>query len=575
MIRRGVGNLFGLRGKNLFGSGGQVADPPPLCPPARPNDPPADVCLILEGTYPYVTGGVATWVHDLIRAHSDLTFSIVCIRALDDGAPSRYELPDNVIALNPLYLHGMPQGTRRKPRDRLFLRRLGAHLEAFCCGGGLPALHGMNTLLAAHRTPDGDSRLGQALLMNSPDAWQVITDMYERAMPWSSFIDFFWTWRILAGCVLSVLLAPLPRARVYHAVSTGYAGILAARAHMETGRPSVLTEHGIYANERRIEVAVADWLFEGERRAFSIDQAQHDLRRMWMQSFASMSHATYATAEEIITLYGGNQVLQRQDGAPEHRLRVIPNGIDLRRFGSLQKTGLPGAGHVPTVAFIGRVVPIKDVKTFLRACATVRETLPEIRVLIMGPDDEDPDYARECREMTTALGLDDCLEYTGRVRVDDYLPQIDVSVLTSISEAQPLIILECGAAAIPVVATDVGACREMILGAPEESPSFGAGGAITALANPAATAAALVPLLSDAVLRQDQGRNLQARVRALYDKTTIDGIYNALYHRMIALPDQPFDLDRTVDHAPVPRRDTSVPSTPAEPPTPATPEQEV
>ena len=56
--------------------------------------------------------------------------------------------------------------------------------------------------------------------------------------------------------------------------------------------------------------------------------------------------------------------------------------------------------------------------------------------------------------------------------------------LTSISEAQPLVILEAGAAGVPTVATDVGACREMIEGPQSEVPPLGPGGAIVGLLIP-------------------------------------------------------------------------------------------
>jgi hypothetical protein len=36
----------------------------------------ADVCIILEGAYPFIAGGVSSWTHDLIRANSDLTFHL-------------------------------------------------------------------------------------------------------------------------------------------------------------------------------------------------------------------------------------------------------------------------------------------------------------------------------------------------------------------------------------------------------------------------------------------------------------------------------------------------------------------
>ena len=40
---------------------------------------PADVCLFLEGTYPYATGGVSTWTHELIKMQSHLKFLNRCI----------------------------------------------------------------------------------------------------------------------------------------------------------------------------------------------------------------------------------------------------------------------------------------------------------------------------------------------------------------------------------------------------------------------------------------------------------------------------------------------------------------
>src|SRR5258705_11993842 len=65
--------------------------------------PPADVCLVLEGTYPYVQGGVSAWAHDLIRGLPHLRFAIVHIGP-EKGAYQRrhYELPENVVTLTDL-----------------------------------------------------------------------------------------------------------------------------------------------------------------------------------------------------------------------------------------------------------------------------------------------------------------------------------------------------------------------------------------------------------------------------------------------------------------------------------------
>src|SRR5262245_43468172 len=69
-----------------------------------PHNDVADVCLVLEGTYPYTSGGVSTWVHDLIRSLPGRRFALAHIGA-DRGAPgtARYDLPPNVTGLTDLY----------------------------------------------------------------------------------------------------------------------------------------------------------------------------------------------------------------------------------------------------------------------------------------------------------------------------------------------------------------------------------------------------------------------------------------------------------------------------------------
>jgi glycosyltransferase involved in cell wall biosynthesis len=179
------------------------------------------------------------------------------------------------------------------------------------------------------------------------------------------------------------------------------------------------------------------------------------------------------------------------------------------------------------------VVPIKDVKTFIRACGILRDSVPELRVFVMGPTEEDPDYFRECQEIVTLMGLDECLEFTGKVRLEDYLGRIHVMALTSISEAQPLVILEAGAAGIPSVTTDVGACREMIFGRSSEDPPLGPAGAVTSLSNPQETAEALHKLLTDSDYYASCCNAIKFRVEQFYNKVDLDRTYHELYQELL------------------------------------------
>lgn len=490
---------------------------------------PSDVCLILEGSYPYVAGGVSTWVQDLIKAQAPLRFTIVALVASAGPRPLRYELPDNVDQVIDVPLSGPRRGGRVGGAAAL-TRGLAPLLLEIEEGAGLAPFARI-----VERLDRARGRPGSAVLMNSEAAWSLITSMYREVAPESSFLEFFWTWRALHGGLFATLLCPLPPARMYHTISTGYAGLVAARAAIQTGRPAVVTEHGIYTNERRIEITMAEWLYDAADDWFAVEAPRWDLRQLWMQTFQSYARICYEACTEITTLFGGNQRLQLADGAPAERLRVIPNGIDTALYGAIERSVEP---RRPCVALIGRVVPIKDIKTYIRAIDALRRTVPNVEALILGPDDEDPEYAAECRALVDYLGLGGHIRFLGRVRIADYLGRIDVLALTSVSEAQPLVILEAGAAGVPTVATDVGACREMIEGPPTEQPALGHGGAIVALSSPVATAEALSRLLIDDAWWQQCSRAIRARVNRSYNKTVIDRVYGDLYERMCSMPDR-------------------------------------
>ena len=57
-----------------------------------------DICLILEGTYPYVHGGVSSWIHNLVTTLQEFTFSIVYISSTGDTPRvAQYKIPSNII----------------------------------------------------------------------------------------------------------------------------------------------------------------------------------------------------------------------------------------------------------------------------------------------------------------------------------------------------------------------------------------------------------------------------------------------------------------------------------------------
>ncbi|HTU57279.1 MAG TPA: GT4 family glycosyltransferase PelF, partial [Polyangiales bacterium] len=255
------------------------------------------------------------------------------------------------------------------------------------------------------------------------------------------------------------------------------------------------------------------------------------LRELWIRFFESLGRLTYRAADPIISLYEGNRSRQLQDGADAQRTRVIVNGIDPKRFLPAFTQRSPEVPKV--VGLIGRVVPIKDVKTFIRTIRQVVGAVPEAEGWIIGGADEDPAYAQECEALARSLGIADKLKFLGHQNVIEILPKLGVLMLTSISEAQPLAILEAFAAGVPCVATDVGACREQIEGGTPQDRSLGLAGRVVPFADAEALARAAVELLSDTDTWHSCQAAARKRVAQHYSQEAMLDAYLKVYQRAL------------------------------------------
>lgn len=494
-----------------------------------------DVCLVVEGCYPFITGGVSNWLDWLIRSQPELSFGVVAITADEKPREIKFELPQNLkfLQILPLLQEGKRPGIKS---PRLKCDAMVEHLVQFLARSELGAF---KEIVDISNSPLPRRFLGldgwaapptRADLLDSLSSWEIMVRCYEQLAPNAAFVDFFWAWRNLLGGLFSVLTAPVPEARSYHSISTGYAGLFAASASIKAGRPFLITEHGIYTNERRIDLIMADWIPDMIDRGLSGHDGRTDVRDFWIETFASFARVTYEAASKITTLYGENQMFQRALGASEEKMRVIPNGIELERFKEISK--LEDKSR-PTVALIGRVVPIKDIEAFIIASGHIRRKHPNVEILILGPTSEDAAYFEMCKQKVEDLGLRNTIRFTGKVNIFDYLSRIDVLVLTSISEAQPLVLLEAGAASIPCVATDVGSCHEIIEGAPDELPRLGSGGRVVPPMDPKAVGQAVIELLSNDALRKDCGETLRLRVEQYFTSEASSRRYADLYSEVL------------------------------------------
>ena len=499
------------------------------------HPPTADICLLLEGTYPYVRGGVSSWVHQLISGLPDFSFSLVFIGGdRNSYGKAQYTLPDNVVHLECHYIMDPPKTQGKTPgrhKHRAFSEVARQH-EAMQNTGCPLHQDQIGPLIDLLLDPQG---ISYDDLIHGKQAWQQIRNQYFEACTAPAFTHYFWTVRTIHGPIfkLAEIAAEIPLARVYHAISTGYAGFLGTMLHRLHQRPFFITEHGIYTKEREIDLAQVSWIPEEEKFLDTgIDARMSYLRELWMRFFHTLGRMAYGSANPIISLYGGNRERQIKDGAPSGQTKVIPNGINLTTLSALRR---PHDADIPPVlGLIGRIVPIKDIKTFIRALRIICNQQPETQGWLVGPEEEDPEYVHECKMLVQNLGLTNNVKFLGFQKLEDILPKLGLMVLTSISEGQPLVVLEGFAAGIPVVTTDVGSCRELVEGGKLEDRQLGAAGRVVPIANPGETAAACLDLISDPKVWYQAQKTAIARVEKFYNETQLFERYHHIYTDILA-----------------------------------------
>ena len=174
------------------------------------------------------------------------------------------------------------------------------------------------------------------------------------------------------------------------------------------------------------------------------------------------------------------------------------------------------------------MAPIKDIKTMIYAFYELSTRRENVRLHIMGGVDDEA-YAKECYDLVEQLHLENVL-FTGRVDIVSYMEKLDFTILTSISEGQPLSVLESFAARRPCVTTDVGCCRELLAG--NEEDAFGIAGYCVPPMYREGLAQAMDRMCESRSRRLRMGENAQKRVEAYYRKEGMVEKYRKLYQEV-------------------------------------------
>lgn len=210
---------------------------------------------------------------------------------------------------------------------------------------------------------------------------------------------------------------------------------------------------------------------------------------------------------------------------PRKGLLSIPNGIRLDAFAVsnpasrealVAELGLaPGTRIIGTV---GRLQPVKDQATLIRAFSRVHGQMPDTALAIVG----DGALRPELEQIAVDEGVAQAVRFLGdRSDVARLLQGMDVFVLSSISEGYSIALLEACAAGLPIVATAVGGNAEIV--------REGINGTLVPSGDPVALAASLSDLLRLPVRAQSMGMAGRAWVEEEGSFRTMAERYMRLY----------------------------------------------
>ena len=467
--------------------------------------------MTTEGTYPFTVGGVSSWCDTLIGGLDGIDWDILPLAAGGRRLRPQFELPPNARLLRSIELwseNSPPRRLGRQSADEV------EALPSMLLRGLMPWRGDLDQLrLALVRCRLRPQSIRREF--RSHESWRYFLDQLEELQGESEqdsapvpIYDAIEAARLYQALywVARTAAVPTPECDLVHVTAAGWAAIPAIVHKALYNTPVLLTEHGVYVRESYL-ASIGSAAARPEEGATSPRLA------------LGLTRAAYEAADVIAPVTEANAEWERGIGVPAEKIKVIPNGIQP----PAQVTLPPRAKRVVA---IGRIDPLKDVQTMLLAAREVIRRMPDAVFELWGPvTSGQEEYGELCRHLHAELGLGDRFRFMGRTTDPNAVIQgADVILLTSISEAMPMALLEAMAQARPVVATGVGGVPTVVRGC----------GLIAAPGDVHELASAVTTLLGNPEFAQTLGLRGFQRLHRLYTLQRCIGEYDVTIRDLIA-----------------------------------------
>ncbi len=279
-----------------------------------------------------------------------------------------------------------------------------------------------------------------------------------------------------------------------------YTNLYGVLAHFATRIPVVMTRH--------VMVEPTD------------SRKEKILAQMTLWALRYGADQTIAVSEAV------RQHLSKQARIPLSRIETIHNGIEVGRFDTksqraAKRREMGWPEDQPTVIMVAVLRRGKGHEVLFDVVPQLQARIPNVRIKLVG----EGELGEQLRQQAAPLG--EAVEFLGqRMDVPELLGASDVLVLPSWSEALPTVLIEAGAASLPVVATDVGGAAEIV--------AEGETGYLIPPVDAAQLAGRLIDVLTDQELAHQMGVKAKQRVDALFSLQRQAQQTTALFRRTIA-----------------------------------------
>ena len=335
----------------------------------------------------------------------------------------------------------------------------------------------------------------------------------------------------------------LPTARVYHAHSSGNAGLVAAAGAVQNKGKFFLTEHNLNIRDSINKLLSRDL----NRRVTSeapLKLTTDTFERFWTQWWLELGALNYAEAELITYLYPQAVTDAQELGGAQEKAEVLPDGIeweDLEIPRIWRQQAVPKLERKISwkLAVVGDFQPSKGIIELIDAVKIMVDGgKTDVRVDLLKPADgsttDEPEYYSRCVAHIKQLSVENYVRLRDVKDARDVMHEYDALVVPSFQESQPHAALVAMTMGVPIIGSSVGGMNALVTEelSDAQHKKIGASGELVPPGDSAALATLMAKLTQSPELYRAWHENALARIKAFYLLPQVMRRYNAIYRNL-------------------------------------------